>query len=282
MRFPKVMVNEMLLGHWMAFTDILNAAGGLSMLTEVDKEREFRRRRGAKIEKAMINLSWTRAQLAAKSGRDIRVIRDLINGEPTVQAQSIQDICQALKIEPELYPSTPAVEVADLKYGAYARHPYKHYEGAFFAYRRSFSVPDLLVRSIFEIRWDDALRLLAFREILPDQVNTTKTIDGGEIYISQNTDLVHLMTVIEGSVRTIMLRKMREGIMRGCILWQTDRETYFQPAFSAIFLEKLFGFEFESHKQLVGLMRSDDPDYDRVSNEIVLIEKKVIAVATFA
>jgi transcriptional regulator with XRE-family HTH domain len=189
-----VTVNEMLTAHWMAFTDILNVGGGLLMLTDADKEREFRRRRGAKIEKAMINLSWTRAQLAAKSGRDIRVIRDLINGEATVQPQSIRDICQALKIEPELYPPIPTIEVADLKYGAYARDPYKHYEGAYFAFRRSFSVPGVLVRSIFEIKWDDELRSLAFREALPNQVNTTQTIDGGEIYISQNTDLIHLVT----------------------------------------------------------------------------------------
>jgi hypothetical protein len=76
------------------------------------------------------------------------------------------------------------------------------------------------------------------------------------------------------------LRKMREGIMRGAILWHTDRETYFQPAFSGIFLEKLFGFEFESHRQLVGLMGSDDSEYDRVSREMTLIEKNVITVAS--
>jgi hypothetical protein len=75
---------------------------------------------------------------------------------------------------------------------------------------------------------------------------------------------------------------MREGIMRGCILWHTDRETYFQPAFSAIFLEKLLGFEFESHKQLVGLMRPDDSGYDRISKEMILIERNVITVATSA
>jgi hypothetical protein len=74
---------------------------------------------------------------------------------------------------------------------------------------------------------------------------------------------------------------MREGIMRGCILWQTDRETYFQPAFSPI-LEELFGFDIDSHKQLVGLMRPDDSDYDRVSKEMMIIEKNVVAVATSA
>ncbi len=260
--------------------DIANVGGGLLMSVNVDKEREFRRRRGAKIEKAMISMSWTRAQLAAKSGRDIRVIRDLINGEPTVQPQSIQDICQALKIEPELYPSAPEIEVADLKYGAYARNPYKQYEGAFFAYRRSFSVLGVVVRSIFEINWDDGLKAFSFRETLPDQINTTRTLEGGEFYVSQATDLIHMVTIAEGSVRTITLRKMREGIMRGCILWQTDRETYYQPAFSAVFLEKLFGFDFESHKQLVGLMKEGDSEYDRVSRELGIIEKSTLAVAT--
>lgn len=248
------------------------------MLTDADKEREFRRRRGAKIEKAMISLSWTRAQLAAKSGRDIRVVRDLINGEATVQPQSIQDICQALKIEPELYPSLAAIEVAGFKYGAYARGPYKQYEGGYFAYRRSFSVPSLFVRTILEIKWDDAVGVLAFREVLPHQVDTTRTIDG-ELYISQETDLIHLMSVNEGSVRTIMLMKMRDGIMRGCILWQTDRETHFQPAFSAIYLEKLFGFDFESQKHSVGLLRAEDAGYDRVSKELALVEKNWVAIA---
>jgi DNA-binding Xre family transcriptional regulator len=249
------------------------------MLKDVDNQREFRRQRGARVEAAMYKKKMNQQQLATASGHDVRTVRILLKGNEDVRPQIVIDICEALEIEPELYESSAAIQVADLKYGSYARDPYKHYEGAYFAYRRSFSVPGVFVRSIFEIKWADTLRVLAFREVLPHQINTTRTV-AGEVYISQDTNLIHFVTVIEGSVRTITLHKMRDGIMRGSIMWQTDRETYFQPAFSAFYLEKILGFESDSHTELVGLMRPDDLGYDRVSREMALVEKNVVAVAT--
>ena len=72
----------------------------------------------------MLNKAWTRAQLAAKSGHDVRTVRTVLAGVDAVRDQTIVDICQALGIEPELSePTESEAEVAEPWYGSYARGP---------------------------------------------------------------------------------------------------------------------------------------------------------------
>jgi hypothetical protein len=78
--------------------------------------------------------------------------------------QTIVDVCQALGVEPELSPGDAGIEVAEPWYGSYARDPYKHYEGAYFAYRRSFTFPNVFVRSVHEITWHPEDWIFVFRE----------------------------------------------------------------------------------------------------------------------
>jgi hypothetical protein len=248
---------------------------------------EFWRKRAAKIERALLNKAWTRSQLAAKSGHDVRTVRTVLAGVDAVLDQTIVDICQALGIEPELAePTDSEAEVAEPWYGSYARGPYKSYEGAYYAYRRSFSYPGCFIRSIYEIKWHDEDWIFNFQEHQSYLANNQRKIDhspSGEVYISQYTDLVHLVTVSAGAVRTVTLRKMRDNIMRGCMLTQSDRETFFQPCISGVFLEKIFGFDpasLTTNPDLLGPIRPDHAEYDRIAEEMAKVESVVMFVAT--
>jgi hypothetical protein len=209
----------------------------------------------------------------------------VLAGIEPVRDQTIVDICQALGIEPELSePTDSEIEVAESWYGSYAREPYKHYEGAYYAYRRSFTFPNVFVRSVYEITWHPEDWIFVFREHQSYVASNKRRIDHsqtGEVYISQHTDLIHFVTVATGAVRTVTLRKMRDSIMRGCILTQSDRETFFQPCISGIFLEKIFGLDV-SHLDdttIVGPIGIGHEDYDRITEEIAIVERSVMFVA---
>jgi hypothetical protein len=245
----------------------------------------FRQKRADRISQALLNRSWTRDKLAQETGYDVRTIRTVLKGTEAVRDQTIVDVCQALGIEAQLSsPDNEEIEVSESWYGSYAREPYKQYEGVYFAYRRSFSFPDQFIRSFFEIKWHTEDWIFVFQEKQSYISENERKIDhsqNGEIYISQFTDLVHLVTVNAGAVRTITLTKMRGSgsIMRGSVLTQSDRGLFFQPSVSAIFLEKVHDFDPAIYPLRIGPLKHGDEDYLRVSVEIERIEKEVMFVA---
>jgi transcriptional regulator with XRE-family HTH domain len=245
---------------------------------------DFRRLRAEKISQALLNKSWTRDKLAQETGYDVRTIRTVLKGEK-VRDQTIVDICQALGIDPQLsQPENQDIEVSEPWYGSYAREPYRQYEGVYFAYRRSFSFPDQFIRSFFEIVWHPEDWIFVFKENQSYVSENKRKIDhsqSGEMYISQFTDLIHLVTVNAGAVRTITLTKMRGAgsIMRGSVLTQSDRGLFFQPSISAIFLEKISEFDPAILSQKVGPLKPGHEDYITVSDEIERIEREVMFVA---
>lgn len=255
------------------------------MPKDVEKLRAFWQMRAAKIEKALLNKSWNRNQLANKSGHDVRTIRTVLKATEAVRDQTIVDICQALGIEPELSePTEVEIEVAESWYGSYAREPYTHYEGAYYAYRRSFTYPGVFIRSVYEFKWHEEDWIFVFKEHQSYLADNKRKIDHsqtGEVYISQHTDLIHLVTVATGAVRTITLRKMRDNMMRGCMLTQSDRETFFQPCVSGVFFEKIFGFDpaILNNPVIVGPIKPDHEDYGRIVEEMEITERRVIFVA---
>lgn len=242
---------------------------------------EFRRKRAEKIAKAMLNKAWTQARLAEASGYDVRTIRNLLKGEK-LRDQTIVDVCSVLGIEPEIAEIDQGVEVSEHGYGSYAREPYKHYEGVYFGYRRSFTVPNNFVRSIYEIKWRDDSRMFNFEERQSYVANSGQDIDysqAGDVYISQHTDLIHLVTTHAGAVRMLTLRKLRGTIMRGTVMTQVDRDTFFQPCISAIYLEKIQKFDAAVHGVRIGPVSPNDADYAAVQREIENVEKNVMHVA---
>jgi transcriptional regulator with XRE-family HTH domain len=247
---------------------------------------EFRRARARKIEQALRNKSWTRAKLAELTGYDVRTIRTVLKGEDPVRDQTILDVCEALGIEPELdSPAPEEVEISDSRHGSYVREAYRQYEGAWFGVRRSFNDPYNLVRSLFQISWHPEDWIFVFEESQAYQSEAGRQVDHsqkGELYISQFTDLIHLVTVTSGAVRTITLTKVRSNrlIMRGSVLTQADRENvFYAPSVSAIYLEKISNFDSGLHLDKVGLLRPGDHGYEEAASEIVRIERNVIHIA---
>lgn len=255
-------------------------------MTSIEKQAEIRLARAEMIRAAMEKKAWTKEKLAQESGYEERTIRKVLKGV-AVRSQTIIDVCEALEIEA----GVPArdddeIEVAEPWYGSYARTPYKHYEGAYFAYRRSFTLPRTFVRSVYEIKWDDEDWIFTFQEhqsFISSHKRSHKVdhSQSGEVYISQFTDLVHLVTVNLGAVRTITLTKMRgaEPTMRGSVLTQSDRGLFYQPSVSAIYLERIEQFD-ARHLSMVGLVTTESDDHARIADEIERIEREVIFVAS--
>src|SRR4051794_12444072 len=219
---------------------------------------DFLSARARRIERALVRNNWTRVRLAEVTGYDERTVRNVLSGK-AVRDQTVMDICQALGIEPELEDETQFVEVAEATYGEYPRRPYRRYEGGYLAYRRSFSSPVRLMRTVFELKWseDQGLVFNEHSHFLSGrkQVNNSQT---GHVYISQTTGLIHFLTTVEGAVRLITLTKMMGGdeIMRGVVLTQIDRDAHYVPSVSPIVLTKLqnYATDDDAYRATVGLI----------------------------
>lgn len=253
--------------------------------TEQEKKINFRIARAAKIKEALAQKSWTQERLAKESGMDVRSVRNVLSAK-SVQNQTILDICEALNIPAELDAPQAEIELSDPYYGSYTRPAYKHYEGYYFAYRRSFTYPGVFLRSLFEIAWDDqAEDALAFKEHQSYVSQENRQVDhsqSGHIHISSTTDLVHLVTIQDGALRLVTLTKMRGSStkMRGAVFTQTERSAFHQPALSPIFLEKIGRPDLEADIKKVGLVSLGDEGYDYIEKEIAHVERDILFVAT--
>jgi hypothetical protein len=242
---------------------------------------EFLGARARKIERALVQKSWTRIRLAEVTGYDERTIRNVLGGK-AVRDQTIVDICQALGIEADLDPHGH-VEVADRAYGEYPRGPYRKYEGGYFAYRRSFSSAVRIMRTVVELEWCEGEGLI-FHEH-SQFVAGRKQIDNsqsGHVYISQTTGLMHFLTTTEGAIRLVTLTKMIGGeeVMRGAVLTQIDRDAHYLPSFSPIVLAKVKNYEPEKHRPMAGPMEEVAAEFSFISAELEHTERKVIEIAS--
>ena len=242
-------------------------------------ESDFLSARARKIERALVTKKWTRVHLANVTGYDERTIRNVLSGK-AVRNQTILDISQALDIEAELEGEGHNVEVAGELYGAYARTPFLGYEGGFFGFRRSFTSPLLLMRTLFEFAWSDEQECLIFHEHSRFS-NRQKVIDhsqNGRVYISPLTDLMHLLTTFQGAVRLITLTKIRGGdeVMRGAILTQSERPMYYAPSISPIVLKKIRDYDLSIHLTMVGPLDDKAEDYEAACSKLDQTEREVL------
>src|SRR5690606_37838928 len=112
-------------------------------------------------------------------------------------------------------------------YGSYVREPYKHREGAWHGYRRSFTVPDNFVRSIYEIKWRDDRRMFNFEERQSYVANSGQDIaysQAGDVFIGRHTDIIHLVPPHAGAVRRRTLPRLRGTVLCGAVMTQVDRD----------------------------------------------------------
>lgn len=240
--------------------------------------------RAGRVERAMRAKGFTRQKLAERAGYDIRTIYKVINAEH-VRDKTIIDICRALDIAPELELPPDENQIAPDAYGAYSHSAYRHYEGKYIGYRRSFSNLESFIRIPLEITWDHEDHCFKFSEFQRYTGLDNHDVDhsqSGIVYISSFTDTIHFLTVNQGAVRVVTLTKMKRNgqeKMRGIVLTQCERETYFQPATSAFYMKKITENPEDAEKYKAGPILRNDDEYAEISKEIASIEQDVVFMA---
>jgi hypothetical protein len=179
-------------------------------------------------------------------------------------------------------------ETANSEHGAYALHHYESYLGEFYAYRRSFTFPGTIIRSLYRITWSEERECLIFEE---DQkyhsTRLQRDVDhsqSGEIYISNVTSLLHLLTKFEGALRLVTLARLdpEKRTMGGIVLTQAKEPFYYKPSVSPICLRKIDQPNEPLADGIRGApktMTPNDPDYAEASQLLIEVEQTVAGFA---
>lgn len=263
-----------------------------SLLTSAQREAFVRR---VRVEMAKRGL--TRTALADIAGCKERTLGNLLAGQP-VRDATVAGIARGLAIDLDTLlgarAGSPAraperQDHADESYGGYLLSAYENYLGAYVAYRRVFSRRLELYRSVYELDWDEDLARLRFLE-LQRAASGNGAANGtggasqhaGGVYISPHTGMLQLLTTFQGALRLVTLNRFRRGDdkLRGVILTQSDRERFYQPAVSAIFLQKLTGRRRLSElERMVGTVGGTHDGFAPALAEIEDIERSAIFLA---
>jgi transcriptional regulator with XRE-family HTH domain len=246
-----------------------------------------------RIRLEMAKRGLTREALAELASVKERTLGNLLSGQ-SVRDVTVARIARALDIELEAWtapeaaqtpPPAPDSARAAEAYGGYMMAAWEPYIGAYVAYRRVFSPGDQLYRSIYDIDWDEALSRLRFLELQRFKGRNNKTVTmnhGGGIYISPHTGLLQLLTTFQGALRLVTLTKFRmaDNRLRGVILTQSDRDHFFEPSVSAIYLQRIEGkSKLADLERLVGPVGPDDPAFADASAELADIERSGVFIA---
>lgn len=263
-----------------------------SLMSDAEREAFVRR---VRIEMAKAGL--TREALAERAACKERTLGNLLAGQ-SVRDQTIAKVARVLGIDLEDLIAPPggaptaAAAAAVLgargpvgavarpegrageEYGGYLLSAYEAYVGTYVAVRRTFSPRNELFRSVYEIDWDEEMARLRFFELQRFRGSNDRTVSSshaGGVHISPHTGLIHLLTTFQGALRLVTLAKFRMGDnrLRGVILTQRDRDMFFQPAVSPIYLEKLAGRRKNSElERLVGPFGPADPAFAAATAEL--------------
>jgi len=234
----------------------------------------------------MAKQGLTREALAELAGVKERTLGNLLAAE-AVRDLTVAKVTRALGLDLETVLAEPARPLPDRladaraaeAYGGYMLSAFEGYLGTYVAYRRVFSGRAELYRSVYEIDWDEALSRLRFLELqhYPGTANrAVESSHAGGVYISPHTGLIQLLTTFQGALRLVTLSRFRLGDsrLRGVTLTQSDRDTFFAPAVSAILLERLDGRRpLAELERLVGPVGPDDPVYATIDAELAAIEQ---------
>ena len=258
-----------------------------SLMSEAQRDAFVRR---VRLEMAKTGL--TREVLAERAACKERTLGNLLSGQP-VRDATVAKVARVLGIDledlidergPAAARPAPDGRAAS-EYGGYMLSAYEDYPGTYVAYRYVFSDKNELFRSVYEIDWDEDMSRLRFFEVQRFRGANQQTVSSshaGGIYISPHTGMIHLLTTYQGALRLLTLAKFRLGDrkLRGVILTQSDREMFFQPAVSAIYLERLATRMKNSELEtLVGPVGPSDPAFKKAAAELAGIETSAVYFA---
>ena len=228
----------------------------------------------------------TREALAARAEVKERTLGNLLAGQP-VRDLTVAKVARVLAIELDEIVAgldgdgaTGSGEGrAGESYGGYMLSAYEGYLGTYIAYRRGFADRNELFRSVYDIDWDESLCRLRFLELQRFRGRDNRTVassHGGGIYISPHTGLLQFLTTYQGALRLVTLTRfgLGDNRLRGLMLTQSDRDRFFEPAVSAIFLERLEGKRpLAELERLVGPLGPNDPEFAPADAELAAIER---------
>lgn len=259
-----------------------------SLLTAAQREAFVRR---VRIEMAKRGL--TRTALAEIASCKERTLGNLLAGQP-VRDATVAGVARGLAIDLDTLLGGPASRAtsgpepngrADENYGGYLLSAYEGYLGPYLAYRRIFSRRNALYRSVYELDWDEDLSRLRFLELQGSPSGrgaNAATQHAGGVYISPHTGMLQLLTTFQGALRLVTLNRFQRGgdKLCGVILTQSDRDRFYQPAVSAIFLQKLTGRQRLSDlERRIGTLEESHADFAEALAEIEEIERSSIFLA---
>ncbi|MEZ5857240.1 MAG: helix-turn-helix transcriptional regulator [Hyphomicrobiaceae bacterium] len=247
---------------------------------------------------AMAKQGLTRESLAARAEVKERTLGNLLAGH-AVRDRTAARVASALGLDLDVLladagssaserggpPTDKGEPRAAEAYGGYMLSAYEAYVGTYVAYRRGFAGSTGLYRSVYEIDWDEEQCRLRFFELQRFRGSGEKAISSshaGGIYISPHTGLIQLLTTFQGALRLVTLTRFRLGDnkLAGLILTQSDRDLYFQPAASAIFLEKLAAPRTVAElERLIGVVGPEDAAFKPASRELDRIEREAVHMA---
>uniref|UniRef100_A0A7C1NYF7 XRE family transcriptional regulator n=1 Tax=Agrobacterium albertimagni TaxID=147266 RepID=A0A7C1NYF7_9HYPH len=246
-----------------------------------DLSAEERRHTGLRIDRERRNQGLSFVTLAERTGYDERTIRNVVKGLPTRPA-TLSEICQALNIDVHGNPEPQSNQfVADEAHGSYSFSQCEDYIGHYYATRRSFSARNHLVRSIFDIFWSDSKRCLCFHEHQRFAAKNGRAVDysqQGEVFVSKLSGLIHLQTMVDGSIRLITLTRLRmdDQTMNGVVLTQAPQTFYFKPSLSPIFLQKTdSSYTLDELASEVRSITPQEEDFHHANEYLLEIERNI-------
>lgn len=165
---------------------------------------------------------------------------------------------------------TPAYEIlpagdakrAPMELGGYFRSGVEGLEGEYVCFRPTFSDPKIINAYLISIRWDEEGSCLVFEE---QRRSDQSYSQAGRVYIPENKQFMHLVTVDRGAVRIIMVTKPDgSGLGRGLVMTLANpTPLHFIPATSPIVLRRLSG-----EAPQLGFVHDASPDYGSYMSEI--------------
>ena len=245
---------------------------------------EGRKRLGERIDRLRREKGLTLSDLALKALLDERTLRNIIKGQ-SVKPKTLRAICDAVGLE-IAKATAPDVRFADDRLGGYSNKAIAKYEGYYCAYRRAYDRSSNLMRTVFHLAWCDESSALRFSEHQKyTDKKTGKLLDfsqDGEVFASEDTGLIHLLTVANGRLRLITLTRLPGTALRVAVLTQSHMSFYQQPAVSPVLLLKMSDRPDATQvSQLIGDVAPGDADYDEISRQLVEVEREVV-MSTFS
>jgi transcriptional regulator with XRE-family HTH domain len=237
---------------------------------------------GALIRKKRESIGWTQEKLANQAGYSDKIIRLIEHGART-KLQTLQNVCQALGLPVDTYELSDN-KIADAKYGSYNLIHYIDHIGIYYGFRRGLSVQTNFLRTIYEIAWSEKKRCLEFFEDQRYMSSAGRMVDfsqHGDIYISNEEGLLHLLTSDKGALRLITLSRLRrdDNVLQGAVLTQLRNALHYSPAVSPIYLQKAEALA--SRSEVASLIGPIPPTHELYSTVAACIEEVEREVAYF-